>query len=188
MRLVAAVLTVSLLLSACSSDDGQETNPTATAGTSDATVSAGPTGTPASATPGTIDFEEPPTARLVRPDGRNYAGARGTFCWAGNCFDYIAYASNVDVIPLHPGELLSFDYDRQTPDAEDVRWFPVVEVPDPDESGVLFWQPPFISGDDAFSTGPETPSEHGLYLITVFATWDGEPAGDALYGYYVTVR
>ena len=196
MRLfVLSLLAGSLLLAACSAREShQQAVPTALAGENGDEPSAGLSRNPASGQPDntpspdvpTYDEGVPPTGLLVRQDGTQFEGGRGTYCWtsseSGICVDYVAHVSNVVPIPLAPGEIISIEYAGPSADTDRIRWYAVTDPPTDDGESRLLWR----SQGALISEGSVTPSTPGRYLITVFSQWESH--GDASYGFFVEIE
>jgi hypothetical protein len=171
LAMVVSFAIAAFLLFACS---GAESSP----GSTTATASQGASPRPQP------EYEDPLGATLQIAGAAPLQGGIGTYCWDGFCCDLAGPVTNVDPIPMAPGASFELQFAHGDPDEVQLTWFAAPEsVPQP-QNGFLAWSINPTTGEqlDGFEAVPEP----GVYILSVFALWEG--VGDVSYGWYVEVE
>jgi hypothetical protein len=163
--LLAVVAAFAIFAAACG-DDGEAPAP-------------GQTASPTSGVP----VSTPPPGASLSVGGASIDGGIGTHCWSGFCRDYTGPITSPLLSQVAPGEAFTLSFQQGTPTEVVISWYKA-PAPPPPAHGVLAW-----SLDPRTATRAEraeAPAEPGLYVLSVFARWDGK--GDVTYGWYIEVR
>ncbi|MGE5595012.1 MAG: hypothetical protein ACM3S1_03130 [Hyphomicrobiales bacterium] len=132
----------------------------------------------------TGDDGDAPAVYLRNSSGDAEPLVAGTGCWSGKCIDMAGPLTNVDPVPLHPGERVAFSFEAGVPDNFTVTWIEAPATAPAPEGDVRVWGG-LAPGAGGFS-GTTAPSGPGKYIVVVFAQWEGQ--GDMSYGLYVDVE
>ena len=182
--LLAFVLLFALILPACGPGADSELTPEGEA------ISGN---TPAPAVPPPTGI--PPEATLTI-NGQRQASGIGTYCWPGVegdvsvCADMIGVPTPLEPLMAEAPFLAAFEFPLADPSELQLLAVPVSPEDELDGPGGenRWWEPK--SGEPyplPTETAPEIelPLDAGLYVLRVFARWEG--VGDVLYGFLVEV-
>ena len=131
---------------------------------------------------------DPPGARLIA-GGVATEGGIGTRCWGDSCVDMVGPVTNIDPIALDANGSFTIELDQGTADELSVTMYDVDGATPAVLAGELAWplDPGTAAPVGGASGSPNTiPAEPGLYVLSVFANWQGK--GDVTYGWYIEVR
>jgi len=134
----------------------------------------------------------PPPKAVIESNGHEYAGAIGSYCWAGLCADTVGTPTSQEVIRVSRPAIVEVrlpinvdptglganiqrvtDQDTLPTSASEYRW----------------WN---VSGGTTIASLPvrrqslDLSVESGTYVLSIVASWNGR--GDCLYGFLIEVE
>lgn len=180
MRILAGLIALLLLSSACSDMPGA--------------AGPGETATPPQTPPsGAAPTGDLPAATLDAAAAGSLEGGAGTHCWthggAGRCVDFVGPVTNIDPFVVSPGEPLTLDFEAGRPTELSVSWYEVEGARSEVNAGARVWHnifegfiAPDLQPSGQVVDAPDTPSE---YVLVVFGRW---AQGDISYGFYLRVE
>ncbi len=134
----------------------------------------------------------PPPKAIIEVDGHEYAGAIGSYCWAGLCADTVGTPTSQDIIRLSRHAMvevrLPINADPTGLGANIHRVTDRDALPT-SASGYRWWN---VSGGATIASLPVRRQllglsvESGTYVLSIVASWNGR--GDCLYGFLIEVE
>lgn len=167
MRLLALLLAGSLLVSACSSQAGDErASPTVPAIDDQGAASAGRSGNPAPDQSGDNPMRQPPAAFLVREAGERFEGVTGSYFWTSGCLtthaDALDPITSAEPPSLQSGEAIRIEFTGLAADNVLLGWSAATAPPDANDFGLLMWAEAETWGPNLVAGGAVAPMQPGL--------------------------
>lgn len=107
----------------------------------------------------------------------------GSGCWEGTCIDMAGLPTNVDPLPMTPGQRVGIAFPAGFPTAFTVNWYRAPAfVPEPLDDMRLWVE---LMQEPPVATGTTAPAALGEYVMFVSAEW--EDHGSITYGLYAEV-